>query len=159
MIREYEITQDQIDRAQLRVDELPRLNNSITQMQATLHGFTAEEVLADVANLVVVGDYGFDLKHPENGTTFELKTKRTKVAPRNYYEVSVADFNTRQQADYYAFMRVHNDLTRAWFCGVMPREEYHERSRFLKKGDVDGDNGFVVKADCWNMRIDQLYGF
>ena len=159
MIREFEITKDQIERAQLRVDEMPRLNNSITGMRATLHGFVGEEVVADISGAEVVGDYEYDLILPSTGVTFEVKTKRTTVAPRDYYEVSVAKFNTKQACDYYAFMRVHNDLTRAWFCGVMERTEYYEKARALKKGDVDGDNGFVVKADCWNLRIDQLQQF
>lgn len=159
MIREFQVTQDQIDRAQWRVDEMPRLNNSITGMKATLHGFVGEEIIADISGAEVVGDYEYDLKLTETGVTFEVKTKRTTVAPRGYYEVSVAQFNTKQKCDYYVFMRVHNDLTRAWFCGVMPREDYYDMARPLKKGDQDGDNGFIVKADCWNLRIDQLQQF
>lgn len=159
MIREFTVTQEQIDRAQLRVDEMPRLNNSITGMKATLHGFVGEEMVADLSGAEVVGDYQYDLKMPVTEVTFEVKTKRTSVAPRGYYEVSVAKFNTQQLCDYYVFMRVHNDLTRGWFCGIMPRTEYYDHARELKKGDQDGDNGFIVKADCWNMRIDQLQSF
>jgi len=30
------------------------------------------------------------------------------------------------------------------------------RLRYLKKNQIDGDNGFKVKADCYNLRIEQL---
>jgi hypothetical protein len=39
----------------------------------------------------------------------------------------------------------------------MTREEYFDTARFLKKGEKDGDNGFVVKADCYNVPIKDLY--
>jgi hypothetical protein len=153
---EFPITPEHISRAQARVDEMPALNNSITQMQATLHGFVGEEVLAELSNSEVVGDYQYDLKMRTTGTTFEVKTKRTTVAPKPFYEVSVAKYNTGQQADFYAFTRVLNDLTKGWFLGIMAPEDYYANARALKKGDVDGSNNFVVKADCWNLRIDQL---
>ena len=156
MIIEVPITQDYIDRAQVRVDEMPVLDNSITKMQATLHGFVGEELVAALSNSEVVGDYHYDLKMRSTGTTFEVKTKRTTVAPKPFYEVSVAKYNTGQQCDFYAFVRVLNDLTAGWFLGIMPPNQYYSRARALKKGDTDGSNKFVVKADCWNLRIDQL---
>ena len=62
------------------------------------------------------------------------------------------DFN----CDMYAFVRVKNDLTVGWFLGVKTSKDYFEKARFLKKGDKDGDNGFTVRGDCYNMKISEL---
>ena len=40
--------------------------------------------------------------------------------------------------------------------GEYDKEKYFKDARFLKKGQRDGDNGFVVKADCYNMAISKL---
>ena len=34
--------------------------------------------------------------------------------------------------------------------------EYFNESTFLKKGSVDEDNGYKVKASCYNIKIDKL---
>jgi hypothetical protein len=156
-MKEVIITQEMIDAAQLRVDEMPRLNNSITGNTATLHGFVGEEIVCDLSpNFKVMGEYEYDIIS-DDGLRLEVKTKRTTVAPKPFYEVSVAQFNTHQQCDLYVFTRVLNDLSKGWILGVMGPEEYYANARVLKKGDIDGSNKFVVKSDCWNMRIDDLY--
>ncbi len=38
----------------------------------------------------------------------------------------------------------------------MPKKDYFKQATFLKKGDPNGDNGFIVKADCYNMIIRDL---
>jgi len=43
--------------------------------------------------------------------------------------------------------------------GYYDKKEYMKEARFLKKGQVDGSNNFVVKADCWNMLYSDLLDF
>ena len=43
-----------------------------------------------------------------------------------------------------------------WFLGVMQKEKYFINAKFLKAGTRDGDNGFLVKADCYNLAISEL---
>jgi len=38
----------------------------------------------------------------------------------------------------------------------MPKKKYFKNARFLKKGTTDGDNGFLVRADCYNVPISGL---
>lgn len=164
---EVEIDSGMLERAQVRLAEMPRLNNSITSGQAMLHGFVGEEMVASVVNndlgifgtMTIVGDFEYDILWvlPDGvEKKVEVKTKRTAVEPKPYYEVSVAKFNTTQQCDLYVFTRVHNDLHKGWILGMIPPTKYYAGARALKKGDTDGDNNFVVKADCWNMPITEL---
>ena len=94
----------------------------------------------------------------DDGTTVEVKTKKTSVPPKPYYECSIAKYNTRQKCDYYAFVRVLKNREVGWFLGVMPKEKYFINAKFLKAGTRDGDNGFLVRADCYNIAISELQG-
>lgn len=148
------ITPEMIDRAKLRLKTMPRLKNSITGNKATLHGFVGEELLSDFFEAQVTGEYDYDLI--KNGVKIEIKTKRTTVEPQSNFEVSVAEYNIRQNCNYYAFIRLTKNFDNAWFLGVMPKPVYFMKARKLNKGQIDGTNNFVVKANCWNLRIDEL---
>ena len=56
----------------------------------------------------------------------------------------------------YAFVRVKNTRDVGWFLGSMGHDEYYNKATFLKKGDVDPLNNFTVKADCYNLKIEEL---
>lgn len=141
------------------------LRNSITKGGGTLTGFIAERGLTEILKLVgckasIAGEYNFDVRC--NLKTLEVKAKKTTVEPKKYYDNSVSNFNARQKADFYVFTRVkwedprNEDLGGTlYFCGFVPCVELKKRARFLKKGGRDGDNGYVVKADCWNLRIEE----
>ncbi len=55
-------------------------------------------------------------------------------------------------------MRVLANREAGWFLGVMPKEKYFLNAKFLKAGTRDGDNGFLVRADCYNLAISKLQG-
>jgi hypothetical protein len=38
----------------------------------------------------------------------------------------------------------------------MPKEEYFEKAKFMKKGQYDPDNNYEVRADCYNLYIEDL---
>jgi hypothetical protein len=40
--------------------------------------------------------------------------------------------------------------------GVYDKQSYFKDARLLKEGDIDSDNNFRVKANCYNMPIKQL---
>lgn len=160
-MREVIITQEMIDAAQLRADNMPVLNNSVTNQSGIMYGFVGEEMVASMSpEFNIIGDdegvYDYDIKS-NDGLRLEVKTKRTKVTPRANYEVSVYDLNTNQGCDLYVFTRVNMDMTKGWILGVMPHAEYYEKARVLKKGDIDGGNKFVVRSDQWNVKIADLY--
>ena len=98
----------------------------------------------------------------KNDIKYDVKTKRCTSEPKPYYDCSVANFNTKQQCDRYVFVRVENKNRRwgrAWVLGWLGHDEYFEKSRHLKKGQIDPSNNFVVRADCHNVAISELNKF
>ena len=152
---EVQVTQDMIDNAKSKSEEMGALNNSIRRGEGNLVGFIGEQVALAVLGGSWSNTYDYDLITPE-GKKVDVKTKQTTVAPRSYYECSVAKFNTKQQCDVYAFVRVKSSLDTAWFLGVMDKKEYYKRATPLKRGDVDPSNNFTVRADCYNLKIADL---
>ena len=143
-------------------NRMGRIRNSITRGQGNSYGFLGEQITQLVLGGKIVNkgkkynvDYDLVL---DDGTTVEVKTKKTTVEPKKYYECSVAKYNTKQKCDYYAFVRVLDTKKGGWFLGVMPKEKYFINAKFLKAGTRDGDNGFLVRADCYNLPISDLQG-
>ena len=141
-------------------NRMGRIRNSITRGQGNSYGFLGEQITKLVLGGEIVNkgkkynvDYDLVL---DDGTTVEVKTKKTTVEPKKYYECSVAKYNTKQKCDYYAFVRVLDTKKGGWFLGVMPKEKYFINAKFLKAGTRDGDNGFLVRADCYNLAISDL---
>ena len=147
-----------VQRAKAKADEMGLLNNSITSGHGSVAGFVGEEVARFVMGGTERNTLDYDLIL-DDGSRVEVKTKRTKAKPQPHYDCSVAAYNTRQDCDLYAFVRVHSDLKIAWFLGVYPKDAYYRDARFLREGEVDQANNFTVKADCYNLSIDKLYTF
>ena len=104
------------DYAKKLADELGELNNSITGGQGNLAGFVGEVVVAEIIEAEHNNTYDSDLTWFDN-ITIDVKTKRTTVAPKDYYECSIAAYNTKQKCDLYAFCRVNANLDTLWFLG------------------------------------------
>ena len=136
--------------------EMGKLNNSITKGQGNVAGFVGEIVTAEILGAIQDNTYDYDLVLL-NGETVDVKTKRTSVTPLPHYDCSVAKLSTHQQCDNFAFVRVKNDYSVAWFLGMIPRLQYYEVARYMNKGDVDPDNGYVVKSSCYNLSIEDLW--
>ena len=91
-----------------------------------------------------------------DGYKVDVKTKQTTVKPKPFYECSVANYNTRQLCDVYAFVRVLKDLSKGWYLGSIKKQDYFSKAVYLRKGDIDPSNNFTVRADCYNLRIQEL---
>ena len=144
-------------RAWSKARSMGEINNSITKGGGNIAGFLGEEV----ANKIIKGDINntYDYDIIKNGVTYDVKTKRCTSKPKEYYECSVAAFNTKQKCDHYVFVRIENikgKWGRAWILGCYEKNAYFEDARFLKKGQIDGNNKFKVKADCYNIAIKNL---
>lgn len=150
---EIDITEDMITRARIKAEEMGELRNSIRRGAGNLAGFLGEEVVLAAWNgsescNTFQHDVTFD------GTTFEIKTKDRTVPPRLSYEASVANYNARQDADFYVFvslLRRENVYVKGWVCGIIAKRDYETMATFLRKGDIDPSNGWVVSADCFNL--------
>lgn len=135
--------------------EMGKLRNSITSGAGNIAGFIGEAIAQQVLGGKLDNTYDYDLVL-DNGTKIDVKTKQTSVKPLDSYDCSIANLNTKQQCDYYAFVRVKNDFTVGWYLGVYSKELYMRDAVFMKKGTVDPSNGYVVKSDCWNLKISKL---
>lgn len=135
--------------------EMGSLYNSITRGQGNLAGFLGEAIAQQVLGGTLANTYDYDLVLGE-GTKVDIKTKLTSVKPLASYMCSVAKLNTKQQCDYYAFVRVKNDYSVGWFLGVCSKQRYFDEAIFMAKGTVDPDNKYVVRSDCYNLAIHKL---
>jgi len=136
-------------------EDMGKLHNSITSGQGNVAGFIGELVVADLLNAERKNTKDYDLVLAD-GSTVDVKTKRTSVEPRTHYDCSVARLSLHQQCDKYAFCRVKNDYTICWFLGLIPHDRYFELARELKKGEIDPSNNYTVKSDCFNLSIEDL---
>lgn len=144
-------------------NEIPLLNNSITRGQGTLAGCIGEIAVRDYIRSLkvgaeIVGHYDYDIL-TSNSKKIEVKTKRCTSVPRASYECSVANFNDRQDCDYYFFTRVSN--THVYLLGFLGKDEFKIKSRQMTKGQTDRNvlpNGknFKFHANCRNVLISEL---
>ena len=149
-----EITEDMITAANDKAIEMGKLNNSILNGAGSIAGFLGEQIALKVLGGQWQNTYDYDIVVGDK--RIDVKTKQTTVAPLPHYECSIAAFNTKQDCDAYAFVRVLKDLSVGWFLGVSEKDAYFNDATFMKKGDVDPSNNFTVRADCYNLRIDKL---
>jgi hypothetical protein len=126
------ITDEMLIKARRKAIDLGQLNNSIERGDGNLVGFLGELVAQKVLGGRVKNTYEYDLVL-KDGTKIDVKTKKTSVAPKDYYDCSIANYNTKQECDEYCFVRVKNTLDKAWVLGRIGKEEYFKKARFLKK--------------------------
>lgn len=136
-------------------EDMGKLRNSITRGQGNIAGFIGEIMAREHYGAKQANTYDYDLIDSD-GKRIDVKTKRTSVAPKEHYDCSVAKLSLHQDCDAYVFTRVKNDYTLCWILGMIDHDRYFELARFLKKGERDGDNGFTVKSDCYNLSIEAL---
>ncbi len=148
------IDKDMVTRSLSKAEEMGRLRNSITGGEKNVFGFLGEEIVSKYLGCSMANTYEYDLICGDK--FLEIKTKDTTAYPKGGYEVSVAEYNTKQRCDHYVFTRILTDMSMGWILGYMPKEEYFYRARKLVEGEMDGTNNFIVKADCWNMYISDL---
>ena len=151
---QVEITDEMLLAAREKATEMGELNNSILKGQGSLAGFVGEQVVMKILGGKWENTYDYDIN--VDNVRIEVKTKQTTVQPLPHYECSVAAFNIKQNCDAYAFVRVLKDFSVGWFLGVMKKDEFFQKAKKLKKGEVDPSNNFTVRADCYNLRIDEL---
>jgi hypothetical protein len=152
---EVVITPSMLVEARDKAAAMGQLRNSITSGAGNMAGFVGEAVAQQVLGGEIANTYDYDLVLP-NGATVDVKTKLTSSVPLPHYACSVAQLNTKQDCNYYAFVRVKNDFSVAWWLGVYEKQQYFVDATFLEKGTVDESNGYVVKSSCFNLPISAL---
>ena len=167
-------TDSQIEAARAREQEMREiltarngrghLRNSITEGEGTLAGFVGEELVRSHYNWLASEGapdvFHYDVLDPLWLGRIDVKTKRCTSAPRPEYNCSIAATSIKQQCDYYAFVRVLNDLSRAWLLGFMPKRDFFSAgvAQFYARGDLDpaSDRGWRFRWDCYNVPVSAL---
>jgi len=102
---EIEITKEMKKRAWRKAREMGVIYNSIMKGGGNIAGFLGEEIANSLIEGTVNNTYDYDITS-KSGIKYDVKTKRCTSAPKPNYECSVANFNTKQKCDRYAFVRV-----------------------------------------------------
>jgi hypothetical protein len=152
---EVVITPAMLVEARDKAVEMGQLYNSITRGGGNIAGFLGEAIAQQVLGGSLKNTYDYDLVL-DNGIKVDVKTKQTGYIPLESYDCSIAALNTKQDCDYYCFVRVKKDFSIGWYLGVYSKSDYINDAVFMKKGDIDPSNGYVVKSDCYNIKISQL---
>ncbi len=153
----YKIEEADVDAAKEMASDMGLLRNSITSGDGSVAGFISEIIAARHLGGVVSNTYDYDVI--ADGVTYDVKCKRCTSPPKPYYDVSIANYNTTQECDRYLFTRVgyvNGVFGHCYLLGFMAPSEYYSKARKLYKGQQDGDNGYIVKADCYNLQVSQL---
>ena len=156
---EIKLTPKMLELAWNLSKDLGKIKNSIEEGEGNFIGFCGELAYKQFFGLPIDdihNTYDYDIEH--NNLTFDVKAKKRSVFPKSHYEVSIADFNTKQNCDYYIFASVKVDKRNqmpqtAHLVGYYPKKFYKEKSMFKKfeEKDLKSENQFEFKADCWNM--------
>ena len=154
-IIEVDITPAMVAEAERLAAEVPGLNHSIRAGDGPVYGFLGEVVFVEGVGGRQANPYDYDIVM-KSGRSVDVKTKMVRSMPRPHYDCSVTAGHTGQACDVYAFVRVLEDMTRGWYCGAMKKKEFFEKARLVRAGEQDGDNGWVAKADCYNLPIRNL---
>jgi len=153
------ITPAMLARARIKARAMPVLHNSIRRGSGNLAGCLGEEVVLSAWQGAATSEntYNHDIRFSDDSgaATFEVKTKDRTVPPQLHYDASVADFNTRQSADFYVFTSLLRNkdtgqYTKGWVMGIIPKRDYFQTARFLREGEWDPTNDWHCKADCYN---------
>jgi|TARA_R110000751_G_scaffold42764_3_gene99045 hypothetical protein len=155
---DVKITEQMKQRAWSKSREMGTLKNSITSGGGNIAGFLGEQVANEVLKGEVTNTYNYDIVG-KGGVRYDVKTKRCTSQPKDYYECSIAALQIKQDCDHYVFVRIENingKWGRAWVLGSYDKESYFKDAKFLKEGQIDGDNNFRVRADCYNIAIKDL---
>ena len=158
-IKKFRISSSTLLNIKDRAKTLPLLNNSIRKGEGSVVAYIGEEVVKRVLNGNIEDTYDYDVVYGK-GIKVDVKTKERTVAPMQHYNCTVADFNTRQDCDEYAFVSVLSDHSSAWYLGKISKKEFYKKARFHKEGELDPDSPpsrkFYFRADCYNIAISEL---
>lgn len=149
-------TKKQIEEARLSAGGTIGLQGSITRGAGSPAGALGEIIVRDLLGYRQINTPHYDL-YTDQGVRIDVKTKRCTSAPKPFYECSITAHGTKQECDEYIFVRVLNNLQRAWILGSISKEEYFSRAVRHKKGDKDESNNFTFKSDCYNLAIEDLW--
>tara|TARA_R100001530_G_scaffold95239_1_gene66192 strand:+ start:6632 stop:7114 length:483 start_codon:yes stop_codon:yes gene_type:complete len=158
-MKKFRVSEETLEEAKRRAEALPLLNNSIRAGEGAIVGYLGEALVKKVLNGDIKDTFDYDIIYGD-GIRVDVKTKQRTSAPRGDYNCTVADFNTRQECDEYAFVSVLGDHTYAWYLGKIGKASFYEKATFYEAGELDPNSSpnspFHFRAACYNLDISQL---
>jgi hypothetical protein len=158
-MKKFNISLKTLQRIKTRAEKLPLLNNSIRKGEGAIVAYIGEEVVKKVLKGEIRDTYDYDIVYGDD-VKVDVKTKERTVPPREHYNCTVADFNTKQECNEYAFVSVLNDHSTAWYLGRISKDDFYKEAKFYKEGERDPHSppskDFYFKADCYNIPISKL---
>jgi len=151
---QIKITPEIIARAKKKAATVGVLQGSITGGLSNVVGAIGEIIVEDYTGGTEANSKDFDILVDERRV--DVKTKRCNTTPSPKYDCSVAAHGTKQDCDSYVFVRILTDHSKAWILGEIPKSDFYKKATRYRTGDVDPSNGFVFKADCYNLAIREL---
>ena len=163
MIIETNISKELINRAEERIDSL---NFNRTEMskfgsdkKRTLIGYIGEYMVMDFLDVKnEIDDFDYDIIY--NGMKVEIKTISCKFKPFSHYLCTVNSHSLhgihKQNADYYIFTRIINDLSKGWILGFIKCTDFFKRGKFNKKGSNIVSGITFSKANATTLPIYKL---
>lgn len=150
-------TKREISIAKRKSSEMGKLKNSITSGNGNVYGFLGELLVNRYISGKIENTYDYDII--KGKLKIDVKTKTCTSKPQPDYFCSVAAYNIRQKCDYYFFVRIMNDFSRAWLLGACSKDYFYKTARFDRKGTIDESSPFQwkFKADCYNLPVKKLW--
>jgi hypothetical protein len=148
----------QLEYARQQSKELPIRNKNyhIVPDGRNYTGFVGEKAVADLLKCQHKPSYEYDLIL-EDGRTVDCKTFTNKYYPRDDFECHVMKKGRQQTCDMYLFCSYNKETNLLFVCGYMPRDEFYERAKEIKKGDKSDINNIRYRADGYIIKIGDLY--
>lgn len=132
------------------------IRGSITQGDGNICGFISKKMVATYLNVPLSIEVG----KPNiiyGGKRIGIHGTRTSVSPQPFHSCNITDSNFRNLVfDGYIFARVSYENDKMWIVGCCTREDLSQKSKFLRAGDPEGDNGYRTRVDCHNIKISSL---
>ncbi len=154
MMIEVQITEDHLLSAKRKASSVGILQGSITGGMSNVVGALGEVIVAELLGAKEVNSKDYDLI--DGNIRIDVKTKRCNTKPLRHYDCSVAAHGTKQDCDSYVFVRILTSLKIAWVLGKIDKDIFYNKATRYKRGDFDPANGFVFKADCYNLPVSEL---
>jgi hypothetical protein len=133
------------------------LDHSITDGRGSAHGHLGEHLI----HIRLPGSdwtptYDYDLV--VEGHTVDVKTQRCASQPQPHFMCNIPAYQSHQRCEYYVFVRMLEDMSRAWLVGGIRKERFFELSEFRRAGEVSPQriDGWTFKEDCYNVAISKL---
>ena len=163
-MKEILITKQQIAQAEIRLNKFSfnidrGLSMFGSEKDRTLIGYLGEQIIMDYLSLSNSQEtFEYDLMY--KGKKLEVKSISCKFKPYLHYLCTVNSFNLsgvhKQQADYYIFLRILNDKSKAWILGYIPCSVFWEKGKYVEKGTEILKGITFSKANATVMEISQL---